>query len=217
MPVIWDAATYAAMYKLRIRDPAHPQFGQTVGYGRTFAQRCQGPYDDALTWAHTRRDNLLRLFPGMTTSQRYLIAGCGFGYLIESFKTAGFPNVWGIDNSAYVSANRATQASGDVLWVADDLRGGARVRNALRDLTGANTFDWILSESVMESYTDAEVPQMLNAAESVLAPGRPLSNITHLVVDDPGILAPCIARTLAQYNALRTAHSWVSLVNWAVL
>jgi SAM-dependent methyltransferase len=168
-------------------------------------------YDPEASETALRRNALIGL--GMTSQQRILIAGCGFGFLVERFHVAGFPNVWGVDQSAHIAANKATHVDGSVLMVADDIRGGARVRNALRTLTGANTFDWIVTESVLESYDDAELPALLNAAESVLANGRPLSSIVHIVYEPPFNEAPNVfnEKTLEQWNTLRPSHTWMSV------
>lgn len=219
MPVTWDEARYSSTYRIRIRDPNHPLHGQKLGYTRLGMARVMDPYSDTLDLYNHHRDKLVSLFP-IGTADRILVAGCGLGFLIEAFKDGGHPNVWGIDNSPYVAAKRGTDARGDVLWVEDDIRGGGRVRNALRTMTGANHFRWVVSESVVESYTDAELPPLLDAAESVLTSGQPLSNIIHLFVPlDPNASSQDPAfqwRTLAQANTIRPSHSWVDMVRWQV-
>lgn len=219
MAVVWDDAQWAAAYRIAIRDPSHPQHGQKVGYTRLGMARVVDPYTDSLDLYEGRWERLKASFPGMAVADRFLIGGCGFGYLIEVAHDDGFPNVWGIDNSDYIANNRATEARGDVLFVEDDIRGGGRVRTALRNLTGDDTFDWIISEDVATSYAPGtELDGLLNAAETVLAKGRPLSNVIHMVTESP-VQPPFTSLTLEEWDATRPEHSWVSLrfSQWRVL
>lgn len=209
MPVDWTEQTYNAMYRNPWGLDGKLLPTPLVGYTRA-SQVDRYPDKFPRRWSQ-----LTTLFPIQTTD-RILIAGSGFGFLIEAAHAAGFPNVWGIDNSDYISTNRATEAVGSVLFVENDIRGGGQVRAQLRNLTGDDIFDWVISESVIESYTDAELPALLNAAETVLA-GTDESQIIHLIVDAPGLDPPLVSRTLAEANALRPAHSWCSLIDWTVL
>jgi SAM-dependent methyltransferase len=215
----WDEAAWNQHYKCRIRDPADPQFGQTLGYTRKSMGRFVNPYTDDLDLYEGRWTRLKASFPGMDPADRFLVAGCGFGFLIEVAHDDGYPNVWGIDSSPYISNNRATEARGDVLLVEDDIRGGGRVRTALRNLTGDDTFDWVISEDVLTCYdVGTDMDQMLNAAETALAKGRPLNNVIHMVTESP-LQLPFTGLTLEEWDAIRPAHSWVSIrfSQWRVL
>lgn len=184
--------------------------GVTVGYGRDWVTDFGRVAVDSGGLAQ-RVDRFVAL--GIQPSDRVLIAGCGYGFTIEVFHGRGFPSVWGIDSSAHIAANRGIEAVGSTLMVEDDIRGGGRVRAALRSLTGDDVFDWVISESVLESYDDgAEMTQLLNAAESVLA-GGDLSRIVHFVFVPP--FAPEVAgllneKTIDQWNAVRPSHTWIS-------
>ncbi len=209
-------------YEIRIRDPLHPQFGQSVGYGRLWAQRSQGPYDDALTRFNERVAMLATASDALfliSATDRILIGGCGFGFLIDAFHDAGFPNTWGIDDSGHISTNRPTEARGSTLFVENGFSGGGQVRNQLRQLTGDDIFNWIITESVMESYEDAELTPFLNAAETVLDPAEGNENIIHLVqsVLDPSNPDRSIdpvynQKMIGEWNAIRPSHSWVDIV-----
>ena len=212
-------ATWEDQYSVRIRDSSHPLFGQRVTYGRILAQRMTDPYTDELTEYNQRVSHLTTLFP-IQTADRILVGGCGFGYLIEAFKDAGYANCWGIDSSPWISTNKGTEARGDVLMVDADIRGGGVVKTALRNLTGDSEFTWIISEHVMEWHDDIELDGLLNAAEVALERGSPNSNIIHIVLTldtNDGQIVDFNLKTLVDWNAIRPDHSWVNGVTWEVL
>jgi len=206
----WDAA-----YMIRIRDPSHPNHRQKFGYGRLAMARSKGPYDDNMTEFIDRVAKLTELFPIVATD-RILIPGCGLGYIIEEFKNAGFLNCWGIDNSAHAAAKRGVEASGDTIFVEDDIRGGGRIKAALRRETGDDIFQWVISESVMESYEDNEMDQLLDAAEAVIDPAKSLTNIVHMVLAMPLVDPMFNQKTIAEWKAIRSTHSWVDYIRWVV-
>lgn len=185
--------------------------GVTVGYGRDWATGFGTvPVDQGKVASLV--DRYLAL--GVESSDRVLIAGCGFGFTIEALHGRGFPNVWGIDSSSHIASNRGTEAVGSTLWVEDDIRGGGQVRNALKSMAGLSGnagFDWVISESVLESYSDAEIPQLLNAAEAILDGAHPTSRVVHIVFEPPfdpsGVLNE---KTLSEWNAVRPAHTWMN-------
>ncbi len=216
-------ADFDASYQVRIRDPAHPQFHQKVGYGRLWAERSDDPYDTqtgVLNRFVKRRDKLIQLF-GLATSDRILVVGCAFGFLIETFKDGGFTNIWGIDNSDYIDTNKATETKTGVVLIKDDIDGVTTGK--LTSTTGNGTFDWIIDEDILDSYEDNEMAPLLNANEKVLATGKPLTNIIHImrvVFDttnpDKDIDPVYNQKTLAQWKAIRTTHSWVDDLRWVV-
>jgi SAM-dependent methyltransferase len=209
-----DPTLWAALYRNQDDD------GTFIGYGRRYAEIQDGNRSNTNLGAFEARwANLVSTF-GILTTDRVLIAGCAYGFLIEVANDAGYNLVWGIDSSSHIASNRAIESRGDVLFVEDDIRGGGRVRAALRSLTGDDIFDWIISEDVVPGYTVAELPPLLDAAEAVLAPGKPDSNIVHLIT----ILVPGKSGdssqtwlTLAEWNAVRPAHSWVDIRTFEVL
>lgn len=215
-------ADWLGIYRIRIRDISHPLNGQTVGYGRVWAQRSTGPYDDDLTEFNNRVANLVRLF-SIQTTDRILVQGCGLGFLIEAFKDAGFLECFGLDNSSYISSIRAVEANANSVIVEQDIRGGGLMRAQLQTQTGGNSFTWVITESVLESYEDLELSELLDDAESVLNPTKDEANIIHMVmsVKDPAQPDRSIGpqfnqKTLAEWKAVRPAHSWVDYVRWEV-
>jgi len=218
-----NAAQWRDVYEIRIRDHNHSLNGQKVGYGRTWAQRCENPLDDNLTRFNRRVTQLTTLFP-ILTGDRIIVGGCGFGYLVEAFKDAGYANCWGIDNSNFVKNNKAVEARGDIIIIGEKFKVAAQLSTKLNSETGANNFKWVITESLLESYDDgAEMTEILDMAESGLTGGEPLTNIIHMVmsVQDPAnpdrSISPIFnQKTLAQWKTVRPAHSWVDYVRWEV-
>jgi len=220
---VWDTEQdWLDAYEIRIRDHTHPLNGQKIGYGRTWAQRVEGPLDDNLTRFDTRVVKLTTLF-AIGAADRILIGGCGFGFLIDAFHDAGFPNTWGIDNSGHIATNRPTESRGSTLFVQDDFSGIGRVRNQLRTLTGDDIFNWVISEGLVESYEDSELAFFRDTAETLLDPAESKLNIINLVyaVIDPtsperSLDSVYNQKTIAEWKALEPLHSWVNLLNWEV-
>lgn len=188
---------------------------------QTFYSRAMYDYGGSMPKYERNRDLLISTL-GITTTDRILIAGCGFGFLIEAFHKAGYSNCWGIDYSAHIASNRATESDGTVLFVENDIRGGGQVRNALRQMSGLGPQDgyhYVISENMLESYDlGTEMEQLLDAAESVLQSGEPLSNVAHLVQavrnpsdPDRSIDPAFLQLTLAEWNAIRPAHTWIDI------
>jgi len=209
-----DPTLWAALYRNQDDD------GNFITYGREYARIRDGNRETAnLGSFEARWQSLVTTF-GIQTTDRVLIAGCAFGFLIEVANDAGYPNVWGIDSSSEIASRRGVESRGDVLFVEDDIRGGGRVRAALRSLTGDDIFDWIISEDLVPGYTVPELEPLLDAAETILEGTQPLSNIVHLMT----ILVPGKSgdssqtwMTLTEWNAVRPAHSWVDMRTFEVL
>lgn len=215
--VLYDTqAEYDGVYKIRIRDPAHPKFGQKLSYTREAMARSKGPYDDVMTEYITRAAQLTALFPiGLT--DRIIMAGSGLGFTIEAFKDLGFANIWGIDNSTYINSIKGTEARGDVEIIDETFRNTPQLSVKLTQVTGSNQFDWIITESILESYDDgAEMDEILDVAELGLEDGLPLSNIIHMIFPIPGIGIQFNQKTLFDWQAIRDTHTFVDYVRWKI-
>lgn len=188
MPVIWDAARYNAAYRIKVRDPAAADFGQWVGYGKRFAQRAGGPYDDEPKLYDdlaARLGGWLSGSFGLTSTARVLIAGCGFGYLVNGLHRAGWPNVWGIDFPGYLDTLVDGEKLGTPGIVFDDIRQSTavRVRNAIRKETGGTTFDAVVTEAYFTmSFDDTEIADLFAGTEALMG-DNPHNHILHLVMD----------------------------------
>lgn len=213
---VWETEQdFRDTYEIGIRDPKHPQHGQTVTYGRLFAQRAMGPLDDELTLYNNRVNQLLRLFL-IGQADRVLVVGCGFGFLIDAFHDAGFPNTWGIESSEYIQENQEREARTTTQFVDSDIRDWNQARFKLREMTGDWIFNWIITESVMESYEDVEMDLLLDSVEALLDGNNGLRNAIHLVAADPTLDPAFNVKTLPEWKAVRPQHSWVDAATWEI-
>jgi hypothetical protein len=212
MSLTYDTALWEGLYRHPIRRPGHPQFGQKVaGYSRELCAMMGDPHTTELDLWAKRWGLILANFP-IGSTDRILVGGCAFGFLIEAAKDAGYPNIWGIDNSPHIEANGPTETRGDVLLVQDDFTGGGRVRAKLRTLTGDDEFDWIITEDMISSFDDAELPVVFGVCETALLPAVPLGHIIHITSTTPGGIghASINWKTLAEWEALAPDHSWAT-------
>lgn len=217
MPITWDQATYDAAYSSKCRVPGHTV--ATVGHdqGDFFAYGREMMDHGRFVKYEMFRDLLITNF-GITSSDRVLIAGSGYGYTIEAFHDAGFPWVGGIESSAHIIGNKATEIRGDVLFIEDDLRNGGQIGNAMRKLQQdlgvpgnqrSNQWDFAVTESMVEGYSDAELPGLLDDSEWAIETNTPIARLIHMVHTDP--TDPALGlndKTLAEWAAMRPTHSW---------
>jgi hypothetical protein len=242
----WDAA-YSIEVGVDLSMYANaPARGSVVHYGKWLArllelpsQRNEPPYTEQnpapeyLPLYHIRRARFLisRLEAlGLNSTHRVLIIGSAFGYLIHAFRHAAhpkfnaasqnYPNVWGIDGSAYI-ANRFADEQLDLDGSTDGTTtvfrafvNTAQVRNALTSLTGANTFHVIISEEVIESLTNAELLTFATDCESRLN-STVFRRIIHVVTpnlqDNVGFGMRSLS--LDAWAALRPSHTFVSTLD----
>jgi 2-polyprenyl-3-methyl-5-hydroxy-6-metoxy-1,4-benzoquinol methylase len=171
-----------------------------------------GPYDDNLTEFNNRVAGLVRNF-SIRSSDRILVEGCGLGFIIEAFKSAGYPNCFGIENSPHVVAIKDTEADLNTVVVESDTRGGEALKTELTSKTGDSSFDWVITESLLESYDDADLNGLLEAAEEALAKTKPNTNIIHMVLTTEAQVDPMFnQKSLAEWVAVRSTHSWYDYV-----
>jgi len=202
-------AEYDGVYKIRIRDPAHPKFGQKLSYTREAMARSKGPYDDTMT-EYIDRFNVLTSLFSIGLTDRIIIAGSGLGFTLEPFLDAGYTNIWGLDSSTYINTIKATDARGDVIIIDEDFKNSGQLNAKLIAVTGANNFKWVITESVLESYADgAEMDDILNTAEVGLTNGEPLNQIIHMVYPIPEIGQQFNRKTMLDWRAMANEHSWV--------
>lgn len=220
MPVLWDQAMWEALYQHKVGREDHAKFGQVIkGLTREFAVLMQNPHSDGLDFYALRRDALIAAL-GLVPTDRIVVVGCGFGFLIEVFHDAGFPAVWGVESSPWIIAGRATETRPDVLYVEDDVR-ASKVGGALKKIAGAGGFDYVITEDVISSYTQSETADVFTACEGLLAPGRPASSAVHLVTTtaDDGSTGDSAFTwlDLTQWKALQPSHTFMRSGTFEVL
>lgn len=99
------------------------------------------------------------------TSIKILVAGCGYGYLLDELTALGYTDVWGCDASAY-AITKAQEVLPPAL-AARVIQADITVRsqvNALRSaagLSGNQRFAAVITEDVLPVLTDAEVQAAL--------------------------------------------------------
>lgn len=164
---------------------------------------------------HRRADALIAR--GIPVADRIIVLGCGPGaFLVEALRVRGRVNCWGADNSPWANSRGEVLGNG-VILVNADLASGQSFNNTLRDVTGFNSFRWIITESLWESYDDADITVGLNVCEGLRQGGTPMSNIIHLVYtppfDEPGVFNE---KTMPQWKAMRSTHTWMNAEGYEV-
>lgn len=214
----WDEATWQQFYRIQ---ESRAGGGWIFGYGKNY-----------LTAGDATRDHLIRFRQrwsalvsnfGIQPTDRVLVVGCAFGYLMDAANEAGHTLIWGIDNSPYVSAAKGIEASGNQIIVEEDIRGiGGRLRNILRSQTGDDVFDWVITEDVVACYrvddSEGANNNVLNLApllENLLYNGLPSSRVVHItsVAREPGLGGDSALTwlTLEEWKSLVPANSWMTL------
>lgn len=184
--------------------------------------------DHPLNEYRWRVERLRLNFPQITDTSRVLVLGCGYGFLPETFQWSGIPQgrVCGADNSAFIQGNLASEAhpnmQGKVVNRSMTLgASNAQMRGSLRtaapDVTGfgatAEFFDFVITESVLESFTPAErTAAFYTTLQSYLKAGLPASQVIHIVADgwDATADGGSPPLSLEEWAATRPQHSWMS-------
>lgn len=194
------------------------------GLGATFA-------GNAAWWQRYYEQRIVPVFGTVTGAQRILVVGCGLGLLVNSINASGFATCFGIDRSSYVASlwpvSHPTLAQLDILTVT-----AAQLRSAFGN--NGDTYHWIITESVAESYPPAEQAALYAACEKFLVRNTPLSHVVHLVYPDTdmtvwpatglengafaswagtAMVTPgCPARTITEWQTSRPANTFLSMV-----
>lgn len=104
MAVLWTKELYDLAYSFPAEPDGHPNTrpGVRLHYNRAVL------YPEMVR----RAQQLVQLL-GLTTADRILIAGCGFGWTVEALVDMGFSAV-GTDVSAFIQDNKAVAEDGDI-------------------------------------------------------------------------------------------------------
>jgi len=162
-----------------------------------------------------RADALIALGVTLATD-RILVVGSGpSAPLVMRLKDRGVVNAWGLDPSAHVQS-RSGEWRGDVLVVDSDINGGGQLRQALRNGTGDDEFDWIVTEQLLESLEESpqdEIAVVLNVIEGGLFNALGNERCVHFVKvgwKDP-VGSGYTVKTPAEWVAKAPDHTWMSV------
>lgn len=100
---------------------------------------------------------------GRFVSQKMLVAGCGYGYLVDDLVTAGF-DAYGVDASAYAISKGQTllPAISARLAVADALNGASLdTAGKAFGLKGQQRWPLLVTEDMLTCCSDAEIATAL--------------------------------------------------------
>lgn len=215
----------------------HPLFGQTVGYGRTYANLMQAPWGD-ITW-HRNYWSALTSAIAIPTDATIAFIGGSYGFLAEAAIAAGWPNCQVVDDSNHIDAHKNDLAwrspDGGTTWVEDTpnavrpilkntLDNPAQLRNALGGRQDFVITEFLLQDlfSPLDPLFDAstesdELTQALTNCDGVAVSGT--GTVLHLVSTDRNARPPYHVKSLADWKAIRPAHRFApaSLTDFEVL
>lgn len=218
---VWNEAQWNQFYRVRKKHGGavnEPDGGWVFGYGKNYLT-AGDPTRDHLTRFRQRWSALVSAF-GIQPTDRVLVVGCAFGYLMDAANDAGHSLIWGIDNSPYVASAKGVESSGNQVIVEADIR-GLGLRNTFRQLTGDDEFHWVVTEDVIACYptddSEGANQNVLNLApllETLLYNGLPTTRVIHItsVAMEPGVGGDSAFTwlTLAEWKALIPTHSFMS-------
>lgn len=207
----WETLQDFAEYRTLVVDRASPRFGQLLTYGRAYAENAGDTLTDDLT-LYEYRVFRLRVRWNFKRTDRILVLGCGFGFLIDVFRKEGFPNVFGLENSPWIWDNMKREKDPATVIVRADIRQRSLgpLHRQLRKFTGGCYFDWVLTEGVLESYEDEELPLLLDRSEVFLNPVHPEVRVIHMVAVNRDLDPVYNLKTPAEWEAVRPTHSWIA-------
>lgn len=140
-----------------------------------------------------------------TTKVKALVAGCGYGYLVDELVKLGW-DAWGIDASAYAITKGKAELPAIATRLIQADAGNASQMSAVRTaagLTGNRRFGLIVTEDILPVCTDAEANTILQQLRANLVAGGPMLHIiTPGNPADPAKFAPLNWKSVAQWRAL---------------
>jgi cyclopropane fatty-acyl-phospholipid synthase-like methyltransferase len=150
-----------------------------------------------------RREMVMGRFGNPQSAGKLLVAGCGWGYLVEELLTQGY-DVWGCDASAYAVAKAQevlTAAAAARVILADCLvRSQMTALRGTAGLTGNQRFSTAITEDMLPVLTDAEVPTVLTELRRITQ-----LNLFHIITcsDIPSERNPALNwKTQAEWKTL---------------
>lgn len=186
MPVVDPnlSATWASWYAVD-----GPNGGTRLGYSRAAKERLLG-------------DNHWKLLASLAIQkgQRIVLMGAGFGFVGEDWAAAGYGPIVNCDTSSWIQSNKTANAT--VAILSEGATTTASRRNIRTALGGTNVNpDWIITEDVLPTLSNAEVTTLVNALRQFAA----TTKIAHWVTI-PYLLP-------STFNGL----NWKTLADWKTL
>lgn len=154
---------------------------------------------------------------GGDLSDRIIILGAGMGFLNECLLLMDFENCWGVDNSPFLEERRSSVAPDAQILNIDLQSPLSEIQAALIASTGDSTFKWIITESLMESLTDAEIVDACTVFESLLSPEVPTTNMVHIVYTPPFNDGSSFnEKEMNEWKSIRPSNTWMNAEGYQV-
>lgn len=175
MALIWDANKYGQAYIwtnpiTKVREPCYNHMWASYNNFKMYADALQNMVSHA----------------NFTPSSEVLFVGCGFGYWIEVLLMqpgVQANNVWGIDTSPYITANKNDTVYTNSIVAPKILDldiTSSTILNDLKPYYGGNgkVGGWIISTLVLTSLqTDQEITNFGSACENISGPQAKVAHI----------------------------------------
>lgn len=220
-------STWDELYSIKIRNPAKPNYGQSVGYTREGMIAASNPYSDNLDFYIERIRTLLNR-NDLTPNQDVLVIGCGLPFLVEVLMdnalwiSLGYPapnaNVYGMDNSTLIQTLALTETPavstrlllGNIFTSVSVL-----LTTLLRPVFGGNgRVGIVVTEDVLPDIADEDLATFFSQCEGLATNS---GTIIHFVTCNDGSAIPpsfstigMFWRTLETYHALAPTHIFLS-------
>jgi cyclopropane fatty-acyl-phospholipid synthase-like methyltransferase len=155
-----------------------------------------------------RREMVMGRFGNPQSAGKILIAGCGWGYLVEELLTQGY-DVWGCDASAYAVGKAqevlTAPAAARVILADCLVRSQMTALRGTAGLTGNQRFSTVITEDMLPVLTNAEVTTVLTELRRIAQ-----LNLFHIITcsDVPAEREPTLNwKTQAEWQAI-VAPDW---------
>lgn len=201
----WDAAGFEQAYRMSYYKPK--------GCGVNLIHNCRCVEKD-ITYSRDffptnamfeiRANNVVNAI-NLPQGSSVLVVGCALGFIMVELGALGM-NPVGIDNSQYIQSIKNRPGEKISYNIHNVSITAANFKQALDRASGITEFDCIITEDVLTSYDSYQ--QILDNCEAVLKPGRPKSNIVHIVATD--VNSPFAVKTLQQWKQVDASHTWLN-------
>lgn len=141
----------------------------------------------------------------LPVGSKILVVGAALGYLNEELNKLGMVS-YAIDNSQYIHSIKHKEKATVEIHNIDVT--APSFKSQLASKVGVDTFDCVITEDVMPSYSDWTA---IVANCNAVVPAQ--NHVVHIVETD--VVAPLVAKTLDQWRVLNSTHLWLNGVGEA--